>query len=188
MLDGRRFAVRVGAIMKRRCQTISPQPFRRLALALAVLFYFSATPLYAGLLTGKPAPGFDLVDHTGAACRLDGFAGQPLLLKIGTTWCPSCGGQSDELVKALPELRKLEVAVVEVFVEDGADAVREYRDQHQLPDAIRTCLDRDGQVLGGYSVVSIPRVLMLDAEHRVVKDQYLVPARGIVETFRGLSH
>jgi len=150
---------------------------------MSLLFIVLAGSAWAGLLNGKPAPGFDLKDHAGTTCRLDDYQGQPVLLKIGTTWCPSCAAQSSELVAALPQLQPLGVAVIEVFVEDSPEAVADYRKSHHLPEAIRTCIDSDSQVLGEYSVMSIPRVLLLDKEHRVLNDQYLLPAKKIVELF-----
>jgi len=169
--------------MKRCCQKSRVTPFWCLAVVPVLFFYFLMSPAYAGLLDGKPAPAFELKDHAGKSCSLNDFEGKPLVMKIGTTWCPSCGSQSNELVKALPKLRELEVAVVEVFVEDSPQAVKEYRASHKFPEDIRTCIDQDGQVLGGYSVVSIPRVIMIDPGHQVISDQYLVPARRIEEVF-----
>jgi len=141
----------------------------------------------AGALVGKPAPGFALHDQTGASCALADVAGQPVLLKIGTTWCPSCAGQSAEIIRALPELQELGVTVIEVFVEDTAEAVETYRAAHHLPAEVRTCLDEQSQVLAAYRVTGIPRVLMLDPGHVVVKEAYLVPAGAMVKAFREMG-
>jgi len=173
--------------MKRCCQNIDRLRWASLGSLLVLFFFMVTAQALAGTLDGQPAPAFTLRDQEGQACNLDDFAGRPVLLKIGTTWCPSCAGQSGEIAKALPELQTLGVEVVEVFVEDTAEAVSDYRAQHHVPQGVRTCLDQDGQVLSDYRVTAIPRVLFLDAKHRVIKDQYLVPAVGMVKAFAAVS-
>jgi len=186
-LDGRSFVARLSSIMKRCCQNSLRRRVSSRLVPLILLFIMMSVPTWAGILNGKPAPPFTLKDHAGDSCRLADYQGRPVLLKIGTTWCPSCATQSRELVAALPQLREMGVAVLEVYVEDSPSAVVAYRKEHHLPEAIRTCLDEGGQVLGGYSVVSIPRVLLLDAQHRVRSDQYLLPAKRIVEGFSAMQ-
>ncbi|PLY11901.1 MAG: hypothetical protein C0624_01275 [Desulfuromonas sp.] len=169
--------------MKRCCQNKEKRSDILRAVLLSTLFILFAIPSWA--IVGGWAPDFSLKDHAGATCRLADYQGQPLVLKIGTTWCPSCASQTKELQKALPQLQELGVAVIEIFVEDSPQAVAAYRDKHHLPADVKTCID-DGQVLKGYSVVSIPRVLMLDGQH-VLRDGYLVPAKQLVETFKKLK-
>ena len=170
--------------MKQRCQNNRFFHLAQTGLFLALFFFISINTVWAAALTGKPAPTFVLKDHVGQACSLDAYRGQPVLLKIGTTWCPSCSVLSKEIIQALPELEKLGVAVVEVFVEDSAKDVVRYREKHSFPEAIRTCIDQDDRVLDSYSVVNIPHALVLDSSHVVVKDSYLTNAERLVKDFR----
>ena len=53
-----------------------------------ILVSFSSTAF--AIEAGTPAPDFKLQSITGEEVRLSDFEGQLVLLKLATTWCPTC--------------------------------------------------------------------------------------------------
>ena len=129
---------------------------------ISVLFSSSVFAIEAG----EPAPDFSLPSITGEEVRLSDFEGQLVLLKLATTWCPTCQELSGEISRAGKVLAENNVAFLEVFVKDSVATVEEYVADAGYPMASHALLD-DGQVLEGYNVYLIPRLLLVDADQVV---------------------
>ena len=115
---------------------------------------------------GEPAPDFALPSITGEEVRLSDFEGQLVLLKLATTWCPTCQELSAEIGRAGAVLAENNVVFLEVFVQDSVATVEEYVEKTAYPMTSHALLD-DGQVLEGYNVYLIPRLLLVDADQVV---------------------
>jgi thiol-disulfide isomerase/thioredoxin len=113
--------------------------------------------------TGAQAPGFKLPSLQGQEVSLSDFKGRLVLLKIGTTWCPTCKMLSGEISKIGEELKEREVVVLEVFVQDSQEMIEKYLGDKEYPMTFHALLD-DGQVYKDYNVYLIPRLLILDAD------------------------
>ena len=124
-------------------------------------------PLCAGAVeVGKPAPGFTLKSVDGKTVSLADFKGKVVVLKLATTWCPSCKVLSKELAALGPFFKEQDVAVLEVFVQDTPEMVTRYFAGESFPMTHHALLD-DMQVYKGYSVYLIPRLLVVDREQKV---------------------
>jgi len=94
---------------------------------LVLLLSFSSLPSAFALETGVKAPDFELKDVDGNSVRLADFAGGgPVILKLATTWCPTCRQMTEELVEVAPRLAERQVTVVEVFLQDSESMVRDF--------------------------------------------------------------
>lgn len=136
---------------------------------LGLLSLVVATGDSFALETGKPAPAFRLNTPEGKSVALVDFSGRIVLLKIGTTWCPGCQEQDKELAVIADFLTKEQVAVIEVFVDEGATEVKRYLKDHTLKTTVTPLLG-DDNFATKYGVYLIPRVLILDGQQRVVYD------------------
>ena len=115
---------------------------------------------------GSRAPGFTLKSVQGEEISLADYKGRLVLLKLGTTWCPTCKEMSAEIDKIGTFLKEQGVAVIEVFVQDSAAMVEKYLGDAERPMTYRALLD-DGQVYKAYNVYLIPRLLVVDAEQSI---------------------
>ena len=135
-----------------------------------LLFFILLTlllPALAGAIEpGKPAPGFTLETLDGRKVSLADFKGKVVILKLATTWCPSCGQLSRELAAIGDFLKEKDVVLVEVFIQDTPEMIARYFEGKSLPMAHHVLLD-DMQVYRGYNVYLIPRLLVLDREQTV---------------------
>ena len=138
--------------------------FYKHAFTLLLLFVFCLAPVVAvAIETGTQAPDFKLKSLQGEDVSLSDFKGRLVLLKLATTWCPTCKQLSAEIEKVGEFLKEQDVVVLEVFVQDSAEMVKKYLGDTEPPMTFRALLD-DGQVYDAYSVYLIPRLLVVDAE------------------------
>lgn len=149
---------------------------RRLATVVIFLLMMSSAAL--GLEVGAPATDFALTDLDGKPFQLSGLQGRIILLKLATTWCPSCGEQTRELQRATTLLKEYDVAVVEVFLQDSVEMVRNYRASHPGANASTVLID-DDRVRRAYGVYLIPRTLVIDREFRIRRDGNLLTEKEL---------
>jgi len=145
---------------------------------LLVLVLFSVSLAHADLAPGTTVPDFELTDMEGKQIRLSDYKGHPFILKLATTWCPSCKQQSAEFSKAKDFLIKNKIPVIEVFVDDTEDEVRSYIKKNPLHGPHATIVD-DGQVYKAYNVYLIPRVLVVDRDFKVKRDGSVIDATAL---------
>ncbi len=121
--------------------------------AIMVIF---ANPVGA-IEAGEPAPDFTLKSIAGAEVSLSDFKGRLVLLKLATTWCPTCQQLSGEIARAGNDLAAGNVAFLEVFVKDSEATVARYVEGTAYPMTFHALLD-DGQVYEAYNIYLIPRL------------------------------
>ena len=151
---------------RRRLRPSNLKPFKSL-LCVFLLALFCLAPIAAlAVATGEPAPDFKLQDMAGEDVSLSDFKGRLVLLKLATTWCPTCKQLSAEIKKIDEFLKEQDVVFLEVFVQDSEKTIKKYLGDHQPPMTFHALLD-DGQAYKAYSVYLIPRFLLIDEEQVV---------------------
>ncbi len=153
---------------------------RLIRLAIFTLLVLVPVSLVqADMAPGTAVPDFELNDMDGRKVRLSEYKGQPFIIKLATTWCPSCKQQSNQFASARNFLTENKIPIVEVFVDDTEKEVRTYMQRHPLPgEASRSILD-DGTVYKKYNVYLIPRVLVVDKDFRVTRDGSVIDAGSL---------
>lgn len=134
-------------------------------LAMALLLPPSAFALQKGdtppTLTGRILDGgdFDLRESKG----------RPIILKVGTTWCPSCGQQTEEIGKIRDFIDRHDIEYIEIFVQEREKTVRSFinRSGHHKPDQV--VLDQ-GRIARALNIYAIPRLILIDGDYRVFRD------------------
>jgi peroxiredoxin len=125
-----------------------------------------APPCGFAIEAGEPAPDFKLQSLTGEEVSLSDFKERMVLLKLATTWCPTCKLLSAEIRKVGPFLKEQKVVVLEVFVQDSKETILDYLGDHEPPMTFHALLD-DGQAYEAYNVYLIPRFLVIDKDQVV---------------------
>ncbi len=139
---------------------------KRVFIVLLLCVSLLAPVTTSALDPGTVAPGFTLKSVQGAEVSLAAYKGRLVLLKLGTTWCPTCKEMSAEIDKIGAFLKAQDVVVLEVFVQDSAAMIEEYLGDAEPPMTFQALLD-DGQVYRAYNVYLIPRLLVVDAEQTI---------------------
>ena len=137
-------------------------------LSIFVSIVFFSSPACA-IKAGEKAPDFRLKSIVGEEVSLSDFRGRVVLLKLATTWCPTCKELSGEISRAGDDLAASNVVFLEVFIRDSEATVEEYVEGAGHPMTFHALLD-DGQVYKDYNVYLIPRLLLVDADQVVRYD------------------
>jgi thiol-disulfide isomerase/thioredoxin len=141
----------------------------RLRLLLLVSLLLLLPALAGAVEVGKPAPGFTLKTLEEQSVSLADFKGKVVLLKLATTWCPSCAQLSKELDAIGEFLKTQDVVLIEVFLQDTPEMVERYLAGKNFPMVHKVLID-DMQVYKGYGIYTIPRFLVVDKEQKVRYD------------------
>ena len=136
-----------------------------------ILIALLLAPLCAGAVeVGKPAPAFALPDLAGKTVSLADFKGRVVVLKLATTWCPSCKVLSRDLASLGGFFKERDVVLLEVFVQDTPEMVKEAQAGQSFPMTHHALLDEDEQVYRDYGIYLIPRLLVIDRQQAVRYD------------------
>ena len=141
----------------------------RLRSLLPVLLLLLLPAIAGAVEIGKPAPVFTLQAPDGQSVSLADFKGKVVLLKLATTWCPSCSQLSKELDALGEFLKAQDVVLIEVFLQDTPEMVERYLAGKNFPMVHKVLID-DMQVYKGYGIYTIPRFLVVDKEQKVRYD------------------
>lgn len=160
-------------------------------LRLFVIALMVLLPAFSWAIdAGKPAPGFTLKTLAGKSVSLADFKGKVVVLKLATTWCPSCGQLSRELAALGDFMKEKDVVLIEVFLQDSPEMIARYFEGKSFPMAHHVLLDDDMEVYRGYSIYLIPRVLVVDREQKVRYDNgaaaTILPAAELKKVIEGV--
>lgn len=154
---------------------------RSLLLLLFVIgIMLSIAPASLALEVGSGAPDFELETLDGRLIRLSDFRGSPVILKLATTWCPTCQQQVAAIDSLADVLAKEGVVLVEIFVGESAETVQHSLTGRTFPFRQVTLLDPAGAVFNDlYHGYVVPRVLLLDKDLRIRHDGTLLDAEQL---------
>lgn len=158
---------------------------RLLILSAFLLLSFAGQSL-AYLQVGSEAPDFKLSDLEGNEVKLSDFKGQIIILKLGTTWCPDCVGQSADLLKMGPRLKEQGMVLVDVFLQENRRSVRKFLKGKDFVMPMVPLLD-DGQAHRAYQVYLIPRLVIIDQQFRIVHDGLRLKPEELQEKIAALQ-
>lgn len=116
-----------------------------LAHALIASFFIAslATPALCQLPTGTIAPDFTLHNLNDKSVRLSDLEGHPVVLVIGTTWCPGCKAQLSELQTIRQFFDDHKIPLIDIFIQETTKTVGNYLKGKNSPRRLKRCLTTD---------------------------------------------
>jgi peroxiredoxin len=157
----------------------------KIILNLLVLLLISTGTALA-IEVGSTPPDFKLPTIEGKDVKLSDYQGRIILLKLATTWCPTCKQQSQEIAEAGKILAENEVVVIEVFLQDSEEMIREALAGQTFAMDHVALLD-DGDARRAYAVYMIPRLLIIDRDFKVRRDGSLMTARDLIREVQAIA-
>lgn len=158
-------------------------------LALSVLVGFALLPKLfpspRSAFVGQPAPDFSLeILHNGEKgdrIRLAALRGQPVILDFWATWCKPCQIGAPALDRVYRRMREKGVIVVGVNTSDpqGREMAGEFAEAKKLTYPI--VFDDDDRVAAQYGVMTLPTIVVIDAEGKVVAIRTGIADEGQLE-------
>ena len=152
-----------------------------LSFSFLLVVLFASVAAWA-VEPGASPPDFQLKDMDGVPFKLSDHKGELIILKLATTWCPTCVQQSSEFAQASDYLKANNVRLVEVYLQDSEKMVKEYKSKIKYDFTHHTMID-DGQALKSYNVYLIPRVILIDRDFKVLRDGNILSANQIKAEF-----
>ena len=121
----------------------------------------------SGIVAGKPAPDFTLINMNGEEVKLSDYQGKLVYLNFWATWCGYCDQE-------MPDLQALNVenddlVVLAVNVREDKDTVQPYLDKggYDFP----VLLDEEGEIATKYLVAGMPTTYFINSEG-ILLDRY----------------
>lgn len=142
-------------------------------LLILVLLLISVCPAQAFFKPGDAAPDFEATTLNGQGIQFSDLKGKTLLVEMGATWCPACNQQAHQIDALRDYLRQSRVTYVAVYLADSVDSVQSHLQDENLAPADQILID-SGEARTNYSVFTIPRVLLIDRNFKIVFDDMVI--------------
>ena len=113
-------------------------------------------------VVGGTAPGFRTVDTDGAAFDLASYAGQPMWLTFGASWCIDCRAEAADLIATAHRYRDRGLVVVGVFLQETPAEVNRYAERVGL-DIVRVA-DPMTSIASRYRIMGLPTHYFIGAD------------------------
>lgn len=137
-----------------------------LAISAILVLLFSCTDK-AAKSGGSMAADFTLQDLSGKNVTLSDMKGKVVLLEFWATWCPPCRASIPGIERLHEKYKDKGVVVLAVSMDDGGwDAVQSFVKEQGIK---YTVLKGNDDVAVKYQVRSIPMLMVVDKEGKIVK-------------------
>jgi peroxiredoxin len=149
---------------------------------VAAALWLPATLPVAAAAAPGPAPGWELNDLAGVPHRLEDWRGRWVLLKLGTTTCPNCALELEELGKVQDRVQELGVEVIAIYLREDRYTVKKYW-KKKGEEAYRPVVlyDHRGTLIRDYGVSVIPQLVLVDPEGRQAWRGWYTPGPQLLE-------
>ncbi|MCF6267893.1 MAG: TlpA family protein disulfide reductase [Desulfuromusa sp.] len=151
--------------------------FKFITAALLVTLLSIPSAVFA-LKKGEPFPALSGTTLAGESFNFNSIKGQPILLKVGTTWCPTCSQQSKEINDLHGFLVENKIKFVEVFIQESPKTVIKMfsKNGHHSPDVI--IMDK-GKIASKLNIYLIPRIILIDRDFNIYRDGDPLPSAAL---------
>jgi len=121
------------------------------------------------------APDFAALRTDGSAFKLSDYAGRPVWLTFGASWCQPCRAENPD-IQAVHQKVGDDVVVLQVYMSEDAATVAEYAERVGLTYV--TIPDPSERLAADYRILGIPSHFFIDADGtlRQIKIGSLDPA------------
>ncbi len=137
-------------------------------------------------VVGKPAPALSAPGVDGKIVSLSQYAGHPIWLTFGASWCQPCRAENPDIQATYDKLKASGVQVVQVYMAEDAKTVTDYADRVGI--TYTKVPDPDQRLADGYRILGIPTHFFIDSSGvlRQMKIGSLDPA-GMQQAIEGIQ-
>jgi cytochrome c biogenesis protein CcmG/thiol:disulfide interchange protein DsbE len=130
----------------------------------------------AAPVAGAIPPGFSAVTYDGKTVRLADYAGKPVWLTFGASWCPDCRAEAPDVEAAYQKYQAKGLNVLGVFISESASDIKTYADRVGMTFPI--AVDQNTVIASQYRTMGIPTHFFIGADGKIkdVKIGALDPA------------
>jgi peroxiredoxin len=114
---------------------------------------------------GSVPPNFSGVTYDGTAVSLADYAGKPVWLTFGASWCPDCRVESPDIEATYQANKDQGLVVLGVFINEPAGDVAGYAERAGLTFPI--AVDPNADIAAAYRSMGIPTHFFIGPDGRV---------------------
>jgi cytochrome c biogenesis protein CcmG/thiol:disulfide interchange protein DsbE len=111
---------------------------------------------------GQKVPDFQAATPDGKSVKLSDFAGRPLWLTFGATWCPDCRAEAADVEAVYVANQPRNLAILTVWVNDDVANVTSFAAKNGFTFAM--ALDPDQRIADGYHLLGYPTHFFIDRD------------------------
>jgi cytochrome c biogenesis protein CcmG, thiol:disulfide interchange protein DsbE len=119
----------------------------------------------AAPLVGSVPPAFSGVTYDGKAVSLADYAGKPVWLTFGASWCPDCRNESADVEAAWEANKDKGLQVLGVFISEPAADIAGYAKRAGLTFPIT--VDQQEAVAAAYRTMGIPTHFFIGRDGKI---------------------
>ncbi len=116
---------------------------------------------------GRPPTPFTGVAYDGTTISLSNYAGKPLWLNFGASWCRDCRAEAADFEATYEKYRGHGLNVLAVFISESSSDVKSYAQRAGLTFPI--VVDPGNKIASAYSLVGIPTHVLIGRDG-LIKD------------------
>jgi cytochrome c biogenesis protein CcmG/thiol:disulfide interchange protein DsbE len=114
---------------------------------------------------GAVPPDFTAVTYDGKTVNLSDYAGKPVWLNFGASWCPDCRSESPDVEATYRKYEAQGLVVLGVFISEPAGDVEGYAQRAGLTFPI--AVDQNTVIASSYRTLGIPTHFFIGADGRI---------------------
>jgi cytochrome c biogenesis protein CcmG/thiol:disulfide interchange protein DsbE len=114
---------------------------------------------------GAVPPNFTATTYDGKTVSLAQYAGKPVWLTFGASWCPDCRTEAPDVEAAYLKYQPQGLNILAVFKQETAADVQSYATRAGLTFPI--AVDEPAQIAGLYRTMGIPTHFFIGADGRI---------------------
>lgn len=114
---------------------------------------------------GAVPPDFSGVTADGTPISLSDYAGKPVWLTFGASWCPDCRVEAPDIEAAYQANKDKGLAVVGVFISESADDIAGYANRAGLSFPIT--VDQQEAIAAAYRTMGVPTHFFIGPDGKV---------------------
>jgi len=119
----------------------------------------------AAPVVGAVPPDFTAVTWDGKTVSLSDYAGKPVWLTFGASWCPDCRTESADVEATYQANRAKGLVILAVFIQESKDDVSGYAQRAGLTFPI--AVDERAAIAGAYRTMGIPTHFFIGPDGRI---------------------
>ena len=116
-------------------------------------------------VVGAVPPRFSATTYDGKALDLADYAGKPLWLTFGASWCPDCRSEAPDVEAAYQKYRAQGLNVVAVFISESPTDIGSYAGKVGLTFPI--AVDQQTKIASKYRTMGIPTHFFIGADGKI---------------------
>lgn len=116
-------------------------------------------------VVGSVPPNFTATTYDGKQVSLSQYAGKPLWLTFGASWCPDCRAEAPDVEAAYTKYQSQGLNILGVFKQESAADVQSYATRAGLTFPI--AVDQAADIAGLYRTMGIPTHFFIGADGRI---------------------